>query len=200
MDYQDYDVYILTKKIEELESGFREDILFDDDKLKNSRFFLPTLQFFAEDGMLMLADNHANIMSIREMKKLISYLNYTVDNFNEKESINKELIKHKKSLKDILEYKPNQKEKIAKIGEVYLIEGENGRYKIGFSKNAKSRVEALRLSSCEDHKLVHKFKAKNPYEKEQELHLLFAEKRNHSEWFTLDEKDVKYIKGLSDEI
>ena len=200
MNYQDYDIYVLTKKIEELESGFRENILFDDDKLKNSRFSLSTLQFFAEDGMLMLADNNANIMSIREMKKLISYLNYTVDNFNEKESINKELIQHKKELKDKLEHKPNQKEKTPKIGEVYLIEGENGRYKIGFSKNAKSRTEALRLSSCENHKLVHKFKTKNPYEKEQELHLLFAEKRKHSEWFTLDKKDVEYIKGLCDEI
>lgn len=40
----------------------------------------------------------------------------------------------------------------------------------------------------------------NPYEKEQELHLLFAEKRKHSEWFTLDKKDVEYIKGLCDEL
>lgn len=99
MEYQDYDIYVLTKKIEELESGFREDILFDDDNLKKSIFSLLTLQFYAEDGMLMMADNNANIMSIREMKKLISYLNYTVDNFNEKESINKELIKQKKRIK-----------------------------------------------------------------------------------------------------
>ena len=72
-----------------------------------------------------------------------------------------------------------------KTGEVYLILGENGRYKIGYSKNANDRVKTLRLSSCEDHTLIHTFRCNNPQIKEQELHELFSSKRNHSEWFSL---------------
>lgn len=85
-------------------------------------------------------------------------------------------------------------------GFVYLLLGENGKYKIGKSKNPERRCKELSLSSCENHELIHKFKVKNPHLKEKELHLMFNEKRTHSEWFELSKADIEFIKGLSDEI
>lgn len=85
-------------------------------------------------------------------------------------------------------------------GFVYLLLGENGKYKIGKSKNPERRCKELSLSSCENHKLIHSFYCKNPHSQEQRLHELFNNNRSHSEWFCLSDKDVKYIKGLCDEI
>lgn len=198
----DYDAYMLQQDINTLSTGSRENILFGDDSaLKKTRFSTNVVQFYVEDGMLMIADNSGNIMPISEMLHLISCLKYTADNFDEKTSIKNELLDKKEELDNILNNRNTKPEEITpKIGEVYLIKGENNRYKIGYSKNAKARTEALRISSCENHELVHKFKVQNPHLKEKELHLMFNEKRTHSEWFKLSKADIKFIKGLSDEI
>jgi len=106
------------------------------------------------------------------------------------------------SEEEIKQYENTLKKEIKEIskGYVYLIKGENERYKIGFSKNAERRTKELCLSSCEKHILIHSFYCENPYQKEQNLHKKYASKRTHSEWFELEETDVNFIKGLSDEI
>lgn len=198
----DYDAYMLQQDINTLSTGSRDNILFGDDfALKKTRFSVNTVQFYEDDGMLIVADNRGNIMPISEMMHLISCLEYTINTFDEKASIENELLDKKESLNNILSNRNIKTKEVApKIGEVYLIKGENNRYKIGYSKNAKSRTDALRLSSCENHELIHKFKVKNPHLKEKELHLMFNKKRMHSEWFKLNKADIEFIKGLSDEI
>lgn len=196
----DYEICMLQEEIQQLETGVRQSILFDEDRLKQTRFSSIALQFFVEDKMLIIASNNSDIMPINEVKKLISYLEYTVNNFNEKESIQREL-QNKRELLEARKIELSKPKKtINKIGEVYLIKGENNRYKIGFSKNSESRTKALKLSSCENHELIHKIKVKNPHKREQELHCMFNKKRTHSEWFELDNSDVEYIKGLCDEL
>ena len=150
------------------------------------------------DGCLIIKDNNGNVMNIKEMKELISYLEYSVENLDEDAIIETKIEIIEEKIRE-LELPKEEKKKEAPIGEVYLIKGENGRYKIGYSKNAKTRLKNLRLSSCEDHILIHKFKIKNPYNKEQFLHKKFKDKRCHSEWFELTDEDVEYIKGFKDE-
>lgn len=200
----DCDAYMLQQDINTLSTGSRENILFSDDfaSLKSTSIFsINTVQFYVEDGMLMVADNCGNIMPISEMLRLVSYLHNTIKNFDEKASIRNELLTKKKLLEDRLNNRNTKSKEITpKIGEVYLIRGENNRYKIGYSKNAKSRTDALRLSSCENHELIHKFKVKNPHLKEKELHVKYKDKRLHSEWFALNNEDIEYIKGLKNEL
>lgn len=199
----DYDAYMLQQDINTLSTGSRENILFSDEYiLKKTVFSSNTVQFYVDDdGMLMVADNCGNIMPIREMLHLVSCLHNTIKNFDEKASIKNELLSKKKLLEDRLNNRNTKPKEITpKIGEVYLIKGENNRYKIGYSKNAKSRTDALRLSSCENHELIHKFKVKNPHLKEKELHVKYKDKRLHSEWFALNNEDIEYIKGLKNEL
>lgn len=198
----DYDAYVLQQDINILSTGSRENILFSDKfTLKNTVFSSNVVQFYVEDGMFMVADNRGKIMPISEMMHLISCLEYTVNTFDEKASIENELLDKKESLDNILNNKNiKTKEITPKIGEVYLIKGENNRYKIGYSKNAKSRTDALRLSSCENHILIHKIRVKNPHLKEKELHVKYKDKRLHSEWFALNNEDIEYIKGLKNEL
>ena len=82
------------------------------------------------------------------------------------------------------------------LGYVYLLKGESDRYKIGCSKNPQKRVDILRLSSCENHTLIHSYKVENMYDEEKRLHEKFRERRCHSEWFTLSPLDVEYIMGI----
>ena len=79
-------------------------------------------------------------------------------------------------------------------GYVYLVVGENGKYKIGVSKNPSKRISELKLNSCENHRFEFYQKVKSPYDVEAKLHDHFKQKRSHSEWFSLDKEDVLKIK------
>jgi hypothetical protein len=82
-------------------------------------------------------------------------------------------------------------------GFVYLLQSPTGYYKIGLTGDPDNRaktfgiqlpfeVEFLALIPTEDMRVL-----------EQELHRRFAEKRVNGEWFSLDDGDVEYIKGLA---
>lgn len=197
-DYLFQHVEDAYEHIENLRTKGRSNILLAEDNksLSNRRY---ATSFCIEDGMLHIQSQLGHLISTEELKKIISFFQYTVDNFDEDKSIKKEI----ESIREWVDYKKKPKKdepKIVNKGEVYLLKGENGRYKIGCSKNSENRVKTLRLSSCENHILIHKFKCNNPKRKEQELHELFYSKRNHSEWFSLSDSDVDIIKGICDEI
>lgn len=184
--------------IEKLQTAGRDNISLNKEltNLTNNRF---GVAFCIEDGMLHLHSSSGFLMPIREIKKIVSFLEYTIENFDEKKSIENEI----KDIKEWIEYKKKpiiKEEKKVKEGYVYLVIGENGRYKIGCSRDVEKRIQQLKTSSCENHELVYKFKCKNPYEKEQELHEKFNNKRVHSEWFELTKQDVQFIKGIKNEI
>lgn len=84
-----------------------------------------------------------------------------------------------------------------KSGYIYLILGENGRYKIGMSKHPKKRVNYLSLASCEKHTLVTYYKTDDMIGEEKRLHDIFSDKRLHSEWFDLSKSDVSIICNMS---
>ena len=93
-------------------------------------------------------------------------------------------------------YSSSPKEKKPHRGYVYLVKGENNRYKIGCSKNPKKRIESLRLSSCENHIFIHSYCVDDMYTEEQRLHHKFTDYRCHSEWFDLPSEAIDYIMGL----
>lgn len=197
MEFQNKDS--ANSHIEQLKTIGRRNILLNDDNTnfsKNNRF--NSISFFIDNGFMIPCDNFGQIMPISELESLIGFLMYTVENYDEKKSIEEEI----KKTYSFIEKKAEKIESVKKvsIGYIYLIIGENKRYKIGFSKNPNRRLSELRLSSCENHTLIHKYKISNPSIEENRLHEKFADKRTHSEWFELSEEDVNYIKGLRDEI
>ncbi len=89
--------------------------------------------------------------------------------------------------------KPNKKVSIWTSGFVYLFKGENGKYKIGVSKDPKKRLTDLRRSSCENHTAIIAIEVEDPYKEERYLHKHFKNSRSHSEWFSLSILDVDFI-------
>ena len=67
----------------------------------------------------------------------------------------------------------------------------NGFYKIGISSNPGVREKTLQSQEPEIELL---FYSEGSYEDERTLHEIFVEKRVRGEWFSLDERDIDFIK------
>lgn len=151
----------------------------------------------SDDGYLWAYNTHGDPLSKREVLKIYEYLNYTSN--SEYNEVNSRIEFLKNEISGLQEKRSSPTEVIIKKpknGYVYLLEGENHRYKIGASKNPKDRLKQLKISSCENHKLKHTIKSNDMFLLEKELHLKFSDKRVHSEWFELSENDVNIIKGM----
>jgi hypothetical protein len=82
----------------------------------------------------------------------------------------------------------------ARIGGVYLVEAENGLFKIGMSENIMSRFGALANASPLELKLVCYVECENARCIEAYLHERFQAKRVRGEWFRLDGDDIIWLK------
>ncbi len=94
----------------------------------------------------------------------------------------------------VVERKQNKKE-----GFVYLLySASNNLYKIGRAKELNTRNKSIAKQSPVEVELVHYFKSKDSVEAEKMLHRKYANLRTRGEWFALLDKDVRYIKSISD--
>lgn len=90
-----------------------------------------------------------------------------------------------------------ERDKKNNSGFVYLIQDLNFKtYKIGCSKNPKSRLNALQLATSNKLNLVYYKKCFSPYIVEQEMHEIFKSKRLASEWFKLTTEDAEKFKNI----
>jgi len=87
-----------------------------------------------------------------------------------------------------------------RMGYVYLLQADNGLYKIGQSKVIDNRIKQLGLKLPYELNLVSTVLCLQYKELEAHLHERFADKHVRGEWFELDDADVEYIKGLGVEI
>lgn len=83
-------------------------------------------------------------------------------------------------------------------GFVYLMRSGNGYYKIGISKNAKSRLYGLQRQFPIAIEIVHKIASNNYRNVEKYLHRKFSHKRAEYEWFKLEAEDIQWITSLQD--
>lgn len=82
-------------------------------------------------------------------------------------------------------------------GYVYLLHAPEVQcYKIGRSKEIKSRVALLNIQLPFDVQLVHKIECADYISAEKALHLRFADKHLRGEWFALTDEDVAEIKAI----
>lgn len=198
-----YDQYFEEQydELKELkENKFSRNLILNENN-KMVRDILTEYDFVELDGYLNISKRWYYLVGIEELKRIVEELNKTINNFNEESFRRRQIEAIERRLKDkAVKYKNIQlKEdnlRPKKAEYVYLIKGENGRYKIGASNDPKQRLNQLKLSSSENHELVHTIKTIDKYELEAKLHNKFKDKSTHSEWFELSEDDVKYIVSL----
>lgn len=68
---------------------------------------------------------------------------------------------------------------------VYLIRGNDGRYKIGIAKNPKERIRQLQTGNSDALTLIETYQSENARQIESALHCRYAHVRNVGEWFDL---------------
>lgn len=87
---------------------------------------------------------------------------------------------------------------VPRVGWVYLLRAENGRYKIGRTGNLESRIRQLHTASPIHFNLTHSFRTFYSRQAEGLLHERFAHTRTHGEWFELTREHVSQIRGIPD--
>lgn len=146
------------------------------------------------DGGAIIIDNFGFPMRKIETEAVIEMLKNGLDNYPDEEEhsdIIEEVNHINEMYREANTSSPEKKEK--KIGHVYVLKGENGRCKIGTSKNPEKRVETLCLSSCEHHTLLFSYMVEDPYQHEKITHEAMGHRRKHSEWFELNDEDLEMI-------
>lgn len=68
---------------------------------------------------------------------------------------------------------------------VYLIRGNDGRYKIGIAKNPKQRIRQLQTGNSDPLELIGTYESENASKIETALHNRYSHVRNVGEWFDL---------------
>ena len=76
---------------------------------------------------------------------------------------------------------------------LYIIRS-NEKYKIGYSSNWKKRSKSYK-THLPEYKLIYLLKSVNSFDLENDLHLMFENKRVQGEWFSLCESDI--IRAIS---
>ena len=83
-------------------------------------------------------------------------------------------------------------------GRIYLAScRETSLYKIGFSKDPSSRIYQLASATKSTIEVVRVCDVRNMIEAERAAHKLFADKRQHGEWFKLTPDDVQKFANLT---
>lgn len=73
--------------------------------------------------------------------------------------------------------------------KVYLIRGNDGKYKIGVSKTPKKRIKPIQTGNPDQLVIVDVYESNNAYKIESALHNKYAYARNVGEWFDLSISD-----------
>jgi hypothetical protein len=79
---------------------------------------------------------------------------------------------------------------------VYLIRGNDGRYKIGIAKHPKKRISQLQTGNSDKLKLIAEYESENASKIEVGLHNRFSYTQQMGEWFDLSiTEEVNFVKS-----
>lgn len=82
------------------------------------------------------------------------------------------------------------------LGFIYVVEAENGLYKIGKSVNPSGRLCSLQVDSPIDLQMYKTMSTDDMATAELSLHVMFESRRVRGEWFRLGEDDLSFIEEL----
>ena len=72
---------------------------------------------------------------------------------------------------------------------VYLIRGNDGKYKIGIAKNPTQRIKQLQTGNSDKLVIIETYQSENASKIESTLHNQYSHLRNEGEWFDLSVSD-----------
>ena len=173
-------------------------------ELKNTKFveslreygflFCKVYQFtyVEEDDYLAIQDNMGFIPDRRDIEVMVEGLTRFLENWSTEDIEN--FNEHKVSYRETCSTnETSSKTKEPEQGSIYFVQDDQGRVKIGRTKNLKQRLGEYTKLPYEP-TLITTYEAKDYIRAEKLLHEHFADKRLRGEWFNLDEEDIKAIK------
>ena len=84
-------------------------------------------------------------------------------------------------------------------GYVYLVEGQEKCFKIGYTNNLERRIwDQISPVMPYPLKLIHSIETRDCIELETRIHAAFDDKRLNGEWFKLDDADIDRFKDIGD--
>jgi hypothetical protein len=89
-------------------------------------------------------------------------------------------------------------DEIGRSGYIYLLEGTQGWFKIGRSKEPTKRIEKLGVVLPFPIETKHIIVTDDMYKAESRLHEIFSHCRGQGEWFALNADEVQALCGLDD--
>ena len=147
--------------------------------------------YIAQMDTFCLADQHGNLYTHEECKKLIIEIEKFHEIFSEEDITKSNNTRNDKSL--VHHHILNSKAKAPKL--VYLISKNESNYKIGISSNPKERLKQFKIVEPSV-QLLHAFKADNALRAEEVLHHIFRKKNVGGEWFKLSEEDIAEFQSV----
>ena len=75
-----------------------------------------------------------------------------------------------------------------------------GKYKIGFSKDVERRIHQLDTRPFKLNLIVKSKFISDAYDREQELHEYFADKKVDREWYEFSDHEAQYAKEIIEEL
>ena len=88
-----------------------------------------------------------------------------------------------------------------RYGYIYLIQSiASKEYKIGKATSVSARVKSISNTHPQGVELLHSVRSDDYSQLEAFLHRTFAKSRLNGEWFSLNEKDIDFIKSINSEL
>lgn len=141
---------------------------------------------------VVIRDEGGNVFDHEDMEKILKMLHKTYDNVTPTQirERNELLGSHRENRQN--EHLAEQPKKIP--GHVYVLKGESGWYKIGRTKDLKSRMRSFKSLPIR-WELALTIKTEDTVALEEELHGIFEEKRcgKQGEWFALSHEDIEFL-------
>ena len=80
--------------------------------------------------------------------------------------------------------------------KIYLIRGNDGRYKIGISKHPNKRIKELQTGNSDKLVIIDSYESPNAHKIESALHRFYSYYRKEGEWFDLSVlEESKFIEN-----
>jgi hypothetical protein len=146
-----------------------------------------------QQGTIYLGANDMRYMDVDEMEELKHIIEHCIENSMAKKydysAINKK-IQQEKEIQNQKFIDERSREKIVDTYVYLAFDNHSGYWKIGYSKNPKSREQGLKLSNPLI-EMKHYFNGNRALEKG--LHRHYVDKKIAGEWFALTDTDINEI-------
>ena len=156
-----------------------------------------------EDDIMPIdrCDKHNLIVSIQDAKhclgRVLPQIRECIQGTREGISIDTlRSMRNKRNKKSIVNDEEEFNERQSRCGWVYVIQADNGLYKIGKTKDWDGRLNHFTVKLPYELVFIMRIETEDRHELESFLHEQYSDKRIRGEWFRLDDDDIEVLRHL----